>query len=154
MGRPRSRRSSARSHRSWGTSKRGSPATGAFLDVGTGVGWLAHALATELPALTVTGIDVFRPALALARTNVAPLGARVTLSEHDVCALTDRDAFDAAFLAGPFVPEEIIPTAVLRIREALRPGGWLLFGLFAGAADPLSRAVTDLRVVRSGGRPW
>ncbi|HXJ34286.1 MAG TPA: hypothetical protein VMS22_09655, partial [Candidatus Eisenbacteria bacterium] len=38
-----------------------------FLDVGTGVAWLAIAMATTFPALRVVGLDVFAPALALAR---------------------------------------------------------------------------------------
>lgn len=32
--------------------------------------------------------------------------------------------------------------------------GWVVFGLFASPPDPLGQALTDLRVVRSGGHPW
>src|SRR5262249_16174269 len=43
---------------------------GAFLDVGTGVGWLAIEAARTWPALGVVGIDSWEPALALARKNL------------------------------------------------------------------------------------
>lgn len=49
------------------------------------------------------------------------------------------------------MPPEVVPAGLRRVHEALRPGGWLIFGLFAGPPDPVARAVTRLRVVRSGG---
>ena len=42
-----------------------------LLDIGTGTGWLAIALARAHPALQVVGLDIFEPALDLARTNIA-----------------------------------------------------------------------------------
>ena len=42
-----------------------------ILDVGTGVGWLAVALARAYPQARVLGIDIFPPALDLAAANVA-----------------------------------------------------------------------------------
>ncbi|HEV3210275.1 MAG TPA: class I SAM-dependent methyltransferase [Chthoniobacterales bacterium] len=47
---------------------------GAFLDVGTGVGWLAIEAARAWPALRVVGIDSWKPALALASKNLAQSG--------------------------------------------------------------------------------
>lgn len=44
---------------------------GAFLDIGTGVGWLAIEAAPSWPALRVVGIDSWEPALNLARKNLA-----------------------------------------------------------------------------------
>lgn len=41
-----------------------------FLDVGTGVTWLAVAMARSHPHLRVIGIDVFEPALDLAKSHV------------------------------------------------------------------------------------
>ena len=38
---------------------------------GTGVGWLAVALARAYPEARVVGIDIFPPALELARANVS-----------------------------------------------------------------------------------
>ena len=45
-----------------------------FLDVGTGTGWLAIAIAQAHPTLHVVGVDIFEPALDLARTNVKGAG--------------------------------------------------------------------------------
>lgn len=127
---------------------------GMFLDVGTGVGWLAVALAKTFPAIRITGIDIWGPALALARENTAPLGDRIEIREQDVTTLPDRDVYDAAFLAGPFFPARLVPDAVRRVRDALKPGGWMLFGLFAAPPDPVPQALNELRVVRAGGHPW
>jgi SAM-dependent methyltransferase len=127
-----------------------------FLDVGTGTGWLAIATARTFPAARLVGIDVFEPSLALARRNVDNEGVadRVTLRHVDITVLDDTDAYDAVWLPLPFLPRSIVPAALDRARAALRPGGWLLPGTFAGPDDALSRRLTDLRIVRSGGHPW
>lgn len=127
-----------------------------FLDVGTGVGWLAIALARRFPQLRIVGIDVLEPALDLARGNVAQAGLdeRITLRRMSVTDLDDEERFDAAFLASPFLPREIIPAALERVRESLAAGGWLLFGLFATVDDPGAVAAQRLRAVRAGGYPW
>lgn len=127
---------------------------GAFLDVGTGVGWLAVALAQAFPALRVVGIDVYEPSLELARRNTASFGDRIEVRRQDVLSLPDAAEFDAVFLPGPFLPRAAVPSAARRARAALRPGGWVLFGLFAPIDDPLSSTLTDLRILRSGGHPW
>jgi hypothetical protein len=41
-----------------------------------------------------------------------------------------------------------------RIHRALAPGGWLIFGLYAPPPNKLGEALTNLRIVRSGGHPW
>src|SRR5215470_10343148 len=46
---------------------------GAFLDVGSGVGWLAIEAARSWPALRVVGVDPWEPALTLAQ-NLAQSG--------------------------------------------------------------------------------
>ena len=76
---------------------------------------------------------------------------RVELRSVCIEDLHDRAAFDVAWLAGPFVPSAIIPAALERVHDALTPGGWLLFGRFAGPEEPLADTVTRLRVLRSGG---
>lgn len=129
---------------------------GAFLDVGAGVGWLSVAMARAFPTLAVTGIDVWPVALGRARANVAEAGleGRIELREQDVVALDDLRAFDLAFLPGPFLPAEVVPAGLQNAAVALRPGGWVLVGLYAGPPDPTAQALIDLRVVRSGGHPW
>ena len=54
------------------------------LDVGTGTGAIALAIADEHPGARVTGIDVSPDALALARENVELTGLVVELVEHDL----------------------------------------------------------------------
>ena len=129
---------------------------GAILDIGTGVGWLAIEAARTWPALRVVGIDPWEPSLNLARQNLADTGmaSRIELRAQRLEDVPDRDAFTLAWLAGPFLPPQIIATALTTVRNALKPGGWLVFGLFASPPDPLGQALTALKVVRSGGHPW
>jgi hypothetical protein len=49
---------------------------GAFLDVGTGVGWLAIEAARSWPVLWIAGVDSWEPASALACKNLSLRGAR------------------------------------------------------------------------------
>ena len=99
----------------------------AFLDVGTGVGWLAVGMAQAFKNLHVVGIDVWPPALRLAAVNIAGVKERIELREQDVTLLSDDGVFDAVFLPGPFLPKPVVEIAVERARIALRPGAWLLF---------------------------
>jgi SAM-dependent methyltransferase len=128
----------------------------AILDVGTGTGWLALALARTFPAARVVGIDLYPAALELARGNVAAagLGERVELRLEDATRLADDAAYDAVWLPLPFLPREIVPAVVAVGARALRPGGWLLPGAYGGPPDRVSQLVVDLRTVRSGGHPW
>ncbi|MBV8642368.1 MAG: class I SAM-dependent methyltransferase [Candidatus Eremiobacteraeota bacterium] len=45
--------------------------SGTFLDVGTGVGWLAIEAAQSWPAWRVVGIDSWKPALELAQQKLS-----------------------------------------------------------------------------------
>jgi SAM-dependent methyltransferase len=127
-----------------------------FLDVGTGTGWLAIATARMFPAVHVTGIDIFEPALRLARLNVADEGLqeRIDVKVQNAADIDQEDAYDVIWLPLPFMPRAIVPQAVAACRRALRHGGWLLPGTFAGPGDRLSQLLVDLRTVRSGGHPW
>lgn len=127
-----------------------------FLDVGTGTGWLAIATARTFPDVHVTGIDIFEPALRLAHQNVVSEGMsdRVDLQQQNAVDITDEALYDVIWLPLPFMPAETVPRAVAACTRALRPGGWLLPGTFAGPGDRLSQMLVDLRTVRSGGHPW
>ncbi len=133
----------------------GSPGS-TFLDVGTGTAWLAIAIARTFPAVHVTGIDIFEPALRLARKNVADEGMqqRVDVALQDATDIDLEAAYDAIWLPLPFMPRAVVPEAIATCARALRPGGWLLPGTFAGPGDHLSELLVDLRTVRSGGHPW
>jgi hypothetical protein len=36
----------------------------------------------------------------------------------------------------------------------LKPGGWLVFGLYNAGPSPLAHALSALRIIRGGGHPW
>ncbi len=129
---------------------------GRFLDIGTGVGWLAIDAARAWPALSVEGIDIFEPALALAAQNLktTDLAARVSFRNQDVGTLAVAGHYAAAFFAGPFIPAAVVPVALAALHRALEPGGWLFFGLFRAPPAPLPQALLQLRITRSGGYPW
>jgi SAM-dependent methyltransferase len=129
---------------------------GAFLDVGTGVGWIAIEAAHSWPAQRVVAIDSWEPALALARKNLSLSGLteRVELRSQGVEDLDDKETFTLAWLPGPFIPADIVAIALERIHRALVPGGWLIFGLNPGPPSALGEALTNLRIVRGGGHPW
>jgi len=129
---------------------------GAFLDVGTGVGWLAIEAARAWPALRVVGIDPWEPALTLARKNLAHSGLveRVELRPQRVERLEETATFTLAWVPGPFISAEVVDRALEHVRCALAPGGWLIVGLYPLPSAPLDHALTCLRIVRSGGHPW
>jgi SAM-dependent methyltransferase len=127
-----------------------------FLDVGTGTGWLAIAIAQTHQRLHLVGIDIFQPALDLARANVegAGLRDRIELRLQDATSLDEPNGYDAIWLALPFLPKAAVGPIMNAAVRSLKPGGWLLPGTFTGPGDRLSELLTDLRTVRSGGHPW
>jgi len=54
----------------------------------------------------------------------------------------------------PFLPRAVTEPALAACARALRPGGWLLAGTFAGPPGRLAELLVDLRTVRAGGHPW
>jgi hypothetical protein len=44
--------------------------------------------------------------------------------------------------------------ALARVRRALVPGGYVVFGLSPRPPDPLREALANLRTLRSGGHRW
>lgn len=82
----------------------GLPAGAAVLDLCTGSGAVALALAQERPDLAVTGSDLSAGALALARENARELGLEVAWLHADL--LEDvPDRFDALIANPPYVAE-------------------------------------------------
>lgn len=127
-----------------------------FLDIGTGVSWLAIESAKRWPGMRVVGLDIWEPALKLAEANIAAEGLqdRITLRRQNILDVDDDALFDLIWLPTMFLPREVCERALPRIIRALKPGGMLVFGTFAVAGGPQARAVTDLLTVRSGGYPW
>lgn len=127
-----------------------------FLDIGTGVSWLAIESAKRWPSMRVVGLDIWEPALKLAEANIVAEGLqdRITLRRQNILDVDDNAVFDLVWLPTMFLPREVCECALPRIMRALRPGGMLVFGTFAAGGGPRARAVTDLLTVRSGGYPW
>jgi release factor glutamine methyltransferase len=133
----------------------------AVLDIGTGSGAIALAIADEHPGARVIGTDTSADALAVAAENVALTGLRVELVEGELFAGLDGP-FDLVVSNPPYVaPEDVAalppevgehePRAALIesgateaiAEEALNrlvPGGWLAFEV----ADGKAHAVADL----------
>ena len=121
------------------------------VDLGTGSGCIAIAIARERPAAQVTAVDTSSPALALARENAAALDVEVEFLQSDWFAALGGRRFDLIVANPPYVAADdphlrqgdlrFEPRAALaagadgladlrRIAGAapkyLRPGGWLL----------------------------
>ena len=77
------------------------------LDVGTGSGCIAIALAVHWPALSVDAADISPAALALARRNLQRHGVagRVRLLESDVYDGLDDARYDLILSNPPYVPQ-------------------------------------------------
>jgi release factor glutamine methyltransferase len=137
------------------------------LDVGTGSGAIALAIADEHPGARVTGIDVSAEALSLARENAARTGLEVELLQFDLLSGLPGSEWDLVVSNPPYVrPEEaqvLAPEVVdwephvalfdaghtdTLVRDAaavLRPAGALVLESF----DEQVAAVADL-LTRSG----
>ena len=130
--------------------------SGRFLDVGTGVGGIALEAAAQWPALHVVGLDIWEPALALARANVAasPFRSRIDLRLQDVTQFDDPAGYALTWLPAPFLSRDAARTALDRLTAALEPGGYLVVGLYAPPPDPVGAALAALRLARSGSHLW
>jgi release factor glutamine methyltransferase len=137
------------------------------LDVGTGTGAIALAIADEHEGARVTAIDVSPDALALARENLDLTGinGRVRLVEHDLTSGLGEAQFDLVVSNPPYVEPEELGTLQPEVRdwephialvghgateavaraatEALRPGGWLVLESAAGAAERIRDALAE-----------
>ena len=123
------------------------------LDVGTGVGLLAIAVAKRWPEANIVGIDVWEPALERARHHVAEagLGDRIEIRNQDVTTLTESDRYDCGWLPAPFLPSEVLAAAIPRVIEAVKPGGLVAIGVQRTPDDPLAAATQRLRNVADTG---
>jgi SAM-dependent methyltransferase len=102
------------------------------LDLGTGTGAGARAVAGRFPEAEVVGADLSERMLAEARQNLpAELASRVRFEAADASALPyDDDSFDLVTLANmiPFFDE---------LARVVAPGGLLLFAFSGGAGTPI-----------------
>jgi release factor glutamine methyltransferase len=136
------------------------------LDVGTGSGAIALAIADEHPGASVTGIDVSEEALALATENAARTGLAVELRRHDLFAGLPSGPWDLVVSNPPYVrPDELgaLEPEVRRweprgalvgegateavasgARGVLRPGGGLVLEVSDGDAGRVAALLRGL----------
>jgi len=142
-----------------------------ILDVGTGSGAIAIALAHELPQATVEALDLSAEALAVAAANARDNGveARVRFRQADLAAL-DGGPYDLIVSNPPYIPARDLDDLMPEVRDfeprlaldggadgldcyrrllpaavgRLKPGGWLLVEVGAGQAAQVAELCTTL----------
>jgi release factor glutamine methyltransferase len=140
-----------------------SPSSLRIVDVGTGSGAIALALAKELPSAEIHATDISSEALEVARANAArlELTSRIEFHRADLLGGLPTDFFDIVVSNPPYVgdsEEELVqlevrkfeprnavfagPTGLEAIerlipqaRQALRLEGWLVFEISGTIAD-------------------
>jgi release factor glutamine methyltransferase len=118
------------------------------LDVGTGTGAIALAIADEHPSARVTALEVSSDALELARENAAATGIAVEFVQGDLTGGLGESEYDLVVSNPPYITQEEIGTLQPEVRdweprlatvgseytrqiaehalEALQPGGHLV----------------------------
>ena len=115
------------------------------LDVGTGSGAVALAIADEHPGARVTAIDMSEDALALARENAQRTGLTVELLCHDLFAGLPGDAWDLVVSNPPYVRDDELASLAPEVVE-WEPG---LALVDRGHTEALVRGAA--RALRPGG---
>jgi release factor glutamine methyltransferase len=134
-----------------------------IVDVGTGSGAIALALAKELPTAEIHATDISPEALEIARANAErhELTSRIEFHRGDLLGGLPQALFDFVVSNPPYVGDseeesvqlevrkfeprnavfagptgvEVIERLIPQAREALRPGGWLVFEISGTIAD-------------------
>ena len=134
-----------------------------IVDVGTGSGCIALALAKELPHAEIHATDIAPAALEIARTNAArhQLDRHIRFHQTDLLARFEHQAFDFVVSNPPYVGEseedqvqlevrkfeprnavfagttgvEVIERLIPQAHAALKPGGWLVIEISGTIAD-------------------
>ncbi|MCP9484732.1 MAG: peptide chain release factor N(5)-glutamine methyltransferase [Gaiellaceae bacterium MAG52_C11] len=127
------------------------------LDVGTGTGAIALAIADEHAGAQVTAIDLSTSALELARENAEHLSLAMELLEHDLRNGLPGGPYDLVVSNPPYVEPSDLDTLLPDVRDyephvalvgvgateaiaraacdVLRPGGWLVLEVGDGQAS-------------------
>jgi release factor glutamine methyltransferase len=136
------------------------------LDVGTGSGAIALAIADELPGARVTAIDASEDALAVARENAARTGLDIELVRRDLFEGLPDGPWDLVVSNPPYIREEEVDALGPEVRDwepraavvgagttegvasaarlVLRPGGALVLETAGGRAEDVARLLRAL----------
>jgi SAM-dependent methyltransferase len=136
-----------------GMTERLDSGAGVFLDVGAGVAAVSIALCLRHPRLRAVALEPLEAPLELARRSVADAGLadRIEIRAGRIEDLEEHEAFDLVWLPGNFLGSAALPRALAVVREALRPGGYVLNACLGGGADDQRSAAARLRAVLWGG---
>ncbi len=142
-----------------------------IVDVGTGSGCIALALAKELPSAEVHATEISPAALEIARANAARLQLEVRIQFHktDLLQGFERGRFDFVVSNLPYVGEseedhvqlevrkheprnavfagatglEVIERLIPQAHESLKPGGWLVIEISGTIAERVRGLLAD-----------
>jgi release factor glutamine methyltransferase len=136
------------------------------LDVGTGSGAIALAIADEHPGARVTAIDASEDALAVAGANAARTGLRVELRRRDLFERLPEGAWDLVVSNPPYIGEAEVENLGPEVRDwepraavvgegttegvaraalgVLRPGGALVLETAGGGAEEVANLLREL----------
>ncbi len=141
-----------------------------IVDVGTGSGAIALALAKELPSAEIYATDIFAEAIEVGRANAArhELTLRIKFHQTDLLSGLPQGEFDIVVSNPPYVGEseedsvqlevrkfeprnavfsgptglEVIERLIPQARQALKPSGWLVFEISGTIADGVRRLLS------------
>ena len=147
-----------------------------IVDVGTGSGCIAIALAKELPQAEMHATDISSEALEIARANAArhQLESRVHFHQGDLLQRLGQNRFDCVVSNPPYVGEseedqvqlevrkfeprhavfagptglEVIQRLIPQAHDALKPGGWLVIEISGSIVEGVQDLLNSWREVR------
>ncbi len=147
-----------------------------IIEVGTGSGCIAIALAKELPQAEIHATDISADAVEIARANAArhQLESRVLFHNTDLLQGFDPDAFDFVVSNPPYIGEseqdqvqlevrkfeprnavfagpsglEVIEKLIPQAHAALEPGGWLVMEVSGTIVEGVKRLLEGWHNVR------
>jgi release factor glutamine methyltransferase len=143
------------------------PAARSILDIGTGSGCIAIALACKIPAASITAIDISVSALEVARCNAKRHGVSVEFLPGSLFQPVAGRHFDLIVSNPPYIPSSDIKGLEPEVRdydprhaldggtdgldiyrsmipaaaEFLTPNGWLLVEVGAGQAQVVAELI-------------
>ena len=88
-----------------------------IVDIGTGSGAIAVALAHKLPQAIVTAIDLFTDALAVARENAVRNSVSIRFLQGDLLAAVAGESFDFIVSNPPYVPDSDRESLSVEVRD-------------------------------------
>jgi release factor glutamine methyltransferase len=142
-----------------------------IVDVGTGSGAIAIAVAKQLPQARLTALDLSQPALEIAQTNAVRNGVagRVEFRCSDLLSEVRGEQFDVVVSNPPYIPSvdreslekqvrdyepamalfagltgfEVYERLIVQAATVLKPGGWLLIEIGFGQKARIAHLLCD-----------